>query len=100
MSMMAVYEAKFGSHADAARHANEAASLSPQMADVLYRKAVVLALIHRPADSLVVLDEAFARGYSRHTARSDEDLAPLRTRPEFRVLLADASTDPAKGGLK
>jgi tetratricopeptide (TPR) repeat protein len=100
MSMLAVYEAKLGLRADGLRHAEEAVALNPQMADVRYRKAVVLALIHRPAESLVVLDEAFARGYSRHTARSDEDLASLRTRPDFRVLVADASTDVAKGGPK
>jgi Flp pilus assembly protein TadD len=100
LGQLAVYEAKLGSRADAARHADEAVALMPQESDVIYRKAVVLALAGQAEESVAVLERAFERGYSRKLAKEDEDLSILQGRPEFEKLTGSASALPAKGGAR
>ncbi|PYQ12669.1 MAG: hypothetical protein DMF80_17115 [Acidobacteria bacterium] len=99
LSMLAVDEAKLGQWPEARRHADEATALSPHMADVIYRKAVVLALASRPDDSLAALEQAIAEGFGRARAAGDEDLKTLRGLREFQRLIGDAPV-PAKGGSK
>jgi serine/threonine-protein kinase len=99
LSMMAVDEAKLGRRAEAERHAQEAVAISPQMSDIVYRQAVVLALAGRAGESVVVLEQALTRGFSRARARNDDDLKLLRGRPEFQKLIGD-TTVPMKGGSK
>jgi len=89
LSMLAVYEAKLGDHSAASRHASAAIAVSPRMADVLYRRAVVLALAGRVDESMAALEQALTSGYSAKLARADDDLARLRPRPEFQRLTGD-----------
>jgi len=98
LSMLAVYEAKMGRHDDAGRHASEAVALATTVADVVYRRAVVLALGGRAADSLSALEQAFALGYSRSMANDDDDLNSLRASGRFKRLLAGPTAAPAPGG--
>jgi serine/threonine-protein kinase len=98
VSMLAVYEAKLGHGTEAARDAERAVSLGPSLADVAYRRAVVLALVGRADESLTALRGALALGFSRSLADEDEDLASLRVRADYRTLLADAGEIPKRGG--
>lgn len=88
LAMLAVYEAKLGRRADAARHTAEATRLSPEDGDVLYRAAIVHTLAGRSGPALMVLREAVKHGYSRALAREDDDLGALRGKPEFQALVA------------
>jgi tetratricopeptide (TPR) repeat protein/tRNA A-37 threonylcarbamoyl transferase component Bud32 len=99
LSMLAVYEAKLGDHSAAARHASEALAISPGMADVIYRRAVVLALEGSMDESLTALEHALTSGYSAKLARADDDLARLRPRPEFERLTGDRAI-AEDGGTK
>jgi tetratricopeptide (TPR) repeat protein len=88
LGRLAVYEAKLGRHAAADRHMGDAVALSPADGDVVYRRAVVQALAGRTDEALTSLREALARGFSAPQAKTDEDLASLRGRPEFEAALA------------
>jgi tetratricopeptide (TPR) repeat protein len=100
LAQLAVYEAKLGSRADAARHADEAMALSPQAPDVIYRRAVVLALAGRAEESLVALERAIDRGYGRRLAQDDDDLSILRGRPEFVRITGNTVAALQKGDGK
>jgi serine/threonine-protein kinase len=99
-AMLAVYEAKLGRNADALLHAKKAIELSPSLGDVYYRYAVVLALTHRPDESLQALEQAFDRGYSRRNAAADDDLDILRVRPGFQELVSGSVVVASKGESK
>src|SRR6185436_8374665 len=83
LGRLAAYEAKLGRVGAADRHAIDAVSLSPADGEVLYRKAVVEALSGRSDAALTSLREAVSRGYSPSQAKTDQDLASLKARPEF-----------------
>jgi serine/threonine-protein kinase len=100
MSMLAVYEAKLGRRTAAVRHADEAVKLNSAMADVGYRRAVVLALSGRADESLTALEQAISLGYSRKLASADEDLTTLRARVGFQRVMADARNVLKEGGSK
>jgi tetratricopeptide (TPR) repeat protein/tRNA A-37 threonylcarbamoyl transferase component Bud32 len=88
LGRLAVYEAKLGWRDAADRHVADALVLSPADGEVIYRGAIVHALAGRPDAALSSLREAVARGYSAAQARTDDDLASLRGRPEFVSVLA------------
>jgi Flp pilus assembly protein TadD/TolB-like protein len=88
LGRLAAYEAKLGRAAAADRHAMDALSLSPADGEILYRKAVVEALSGRADAALTSLREAVSRGYSPSQAKTDQDLASLKARPEFAAALA------------
>jgi len=88
LGRLAAYEAKLGRVGAADRHAIDAVSLSPADGEVLYRKAVVEALSGRSDAALTSLREAVSRGYSPSQAKTDQDLASLKARPEFAAALA------------
>jgi serine/threonine-protein kinase len=85
----ALYVARIGVPADAVRHAREAVELAPDDNYVLYKAAVVNCLVGRRTDAAVWLRRAVERGYSRSSARSDPDLAPLLKLPGIEGLLRD-----------
>jgi eukaryotic-like serine/threonine-protein kinase len=87
LGRLAAYEAKLGRATAADRHATDAVSLSPADGEVLYRKAVVEALSGRSDAALSSLREAVSRGYSPSQAKTDQDLASLKARPEFAAAL-------------
>jgi tetratricopeptide (TPR) repeat protein/tRNA A-37 threonylcarbamoyl transferase component Bud32 len=88
LGRLAVYEAKLGRRTSADHHVSDALALSPADGDVIYRKVVVDALAGRTDEALTSLREALARGYSAPQAKTDQDLASLRGRPEFAAALA------------
>jgi serine/threonine-protein kinase len=90
ISQLGVYEAKLGRRLDAERHADGAVALNPTSAEVLYRRAVVLALNGRPDEAFKQVSEAISRGYSKQFAREDDDLSSLRSLPAFQTLVAPA----------
>ena len=88
MSQLGVYEAKTGKRQVAEGHANGAIAINPTSSDVLYRRAVVLALNGDANGAVKQLSEAISRGYSKQLALEDDDLAALRSLPSFRSLVA------------
>jgi len=88
LGRVAVYLAKLGQRTVADQRVMSALALSPADPDVIYHKAIVEALTGRSDAALTTLREAVARGYSPSEARSDNDLASLKGRPEFAAALA------------
>ncbi len=97
LASLAMYEAKLGRRDQAVRLAEEAAGFGPEMAGVVYRRAVVLALFGEIDQSLEVLADALRKGYSRHLASADEDLQPLHELPGFQELIADSVPTTSEG---
>ena len=87
-AQLGVYYAKVGLRDDARRMVDRARTSTD--ANVLYFRAVTLALIQQPDAAMNVLVEAIERGYPVHLAREDVDLASLRSRTDFPRRLADA----------
>jgi serine/threonine-protein kinase len=85
-----VYEAKAGRKADAVRHVEEAVAQSPGDVEVLYKRAVVYALVRRDADAVKALDIAVTKGYSRSVARTDDDLRSIVRLPQVQELLKES----------
>ncbi len=88
LAFLALYEAKLGLGAEAARHASEAFRLAPKDNEVIYKKAVVHALAGQRNEALDVLKQALELGYSARLAHADDDLAAIRTLPQFEKLLS------------
>jgi serine/threonine-protein kinase len=84
---LAIYEAKIGLRQDAERHAESAITLNPTSPEVLYRRAVVFALNGAPDKALKDLTEAISKGFSKQQVLDDDDLASLRSLPEFQSLI-------------
>jgi tetratricopeptide (TPR) repeat protein len=87
-SMLAVYEAKAGKREAALRDASTAAASAPTDPQVRYRQAVTYLLCNRPEDAVRALEAAITLGYGRSQALQDDDLVPLRTRPDVMALLS------------
>jgi Flp pilus assembly protein TadD len=88
LSLRGVCQAKLGAMDRALRDIEQATLLGPTDAEVLYRKAVVLALAKQFGPALVSLKQALSQGYSAASAALDYDLAPLRGRAEWATLVA------------
>ena len=95
-----MYEAKLSHTDEAVRLAEQAAEFGPELAGVVYRRAVVLALVGESEQSLEVLAEAFRKGYSREIARADGDLEAIRELSEFRELVAASVATNPRGGSR
>jgi eukaryotic-like serine/threonine-protein kinase len=96
LTNVAVCLAKLG-QGDAARQAAlQAVAAGPSSGDTHYGAAVVHALTGDAPGALDLLEKAFALGASVSLARDDDDLASLRSRPEFKKLLERAGSTPAK----
>jgi len=91
---LAVYEAKAGQGGNALKHVEEALRLNPASGEILFRKAVVLALVGRRAEARGALAQAIARGFSLALASEDEDVADLLPVPDA----AGSGVFPKKGG--
>ncbi len=88
VSQLGVYYAKAAAPAEAERYASRAVQMNPASPEVLYRRAVVLALIGQSDAAIGQLSEAIEKGYAVHLAREDDDLASLRPLRAFQLLLA------------
>ena len=88
LALLAVCQTKLGRVAEARKHLAQAVALAPTDRDVLYRKAVVHALLAEPEDALTALREALDHGFSPALAGQDRELTPLRAYPRFQSLLA------------
>ena len=84
MSRLAVYEGKLGRAAAARRHIDSATALNPGNPEILYRAAVVDALLGDTVNGMKALANALDHGYSATLALADDDLAVLKDLPEFR----------------
>jgi serine/threonine-protein kinase len=98
LSLRAIAEAKLGMSEAALRDAERAVALSPSAADVMFRRAVVLAVSGREPDSLAALEAALAHGYSISLARRDPDLENLRKRSDFASVVGRHQPAAASGG--
>jgi serine/threonine-protein kinase len=96
ISLIAVCEAKLGRVDAAVRHAAEAVVLAPDNRDVLYRHAVVLALVDRPDAAVAALERAMNRGVEPRMANADDDLASLRRLPAFQKLVTSQQAAPKR----
>jgi tetratricopeptide (TPR) repeat protein len=100
MASLAVCEAKLGDTRAALRDEDAAVALAPGKPDVLYKRAVVLALAGRRQEGLRALAEAVAAGYSVKFVESDDDVKILRNVPEYRNLVARTIAADVKGGAR
>ena len=94
LAWLAVYEAKLGRHALAARDCARALALEASDGEVHFASAVVHALAGRTSDALASLEQALDRGYSASLAREDDDLVTIRDTRQFRRLLSLHSKPP------
>jgi serine/threonine-protein kinase len=88
MSYRALYEAKLEQRTAAEQDAGDAARLAPSSGQVLYNKAVVLALAGKRDAALKTLEDAVVHGASATVARDDDDLRSIRGTPEFERVTA------------
>jgi Flp pilus assembly protein TadD len=88
LARVAVWKAKLGLRADAARDVRRAVQLNPSDAEILYRAAVVHALTRNSQAALIVLEDALKKGYSATLAARDHDLTSIRDIAQFRELIA------------
>jgi serine/threonine-protein kinase len=87
-SQLGVYYAKVGKRDEAERYAKRAAKTNPTNPQVLYLRAVVLALGGDVNAAVKQLSDAIEKGYPLQLALDDDDLASLRVLPAFKALAA------------
>jgi Flp pilus assembly protein TadD len=83
----AVFDAKLGNATEALAHIRRAVELTPEENTVLYKRAVVHALLNQRADAVEWLRRAVQKGYSRSRASTDPDLAAVRRLPQVEAML-------------
>jgi tetratricopeptide (TPR) repeat protein len=89
IALVALCEVKVGRAADAERHAAEARALAPTDREILQRSAEIHARLGDQAAALRYLKSAIDRGYGRHEALENDELAALRKLPAFVALVTD-----------
>ncbi len=97
LAMAALLEAKLHRPLEAARHADQALQRAPKDGQVLYRRAVVYAFAGQTEAAVRFLRSAIKEGFSPSEAALDDDLSSLRSRPDFRTLVAE---NRSKEGLQ
>jgi tetratricopeptide (TPR) repeat protein len=83
----AVFDAKLGNATQALQHIRRAVDLTPDDSTVLYKRAVVHALLKQRDDAVEWLRTAVQKGYSRSRASGDPDLESIRKLPQVEELL-------------
>ena len=89
LAALAVYLQKAGDTAAANARISQALQAAPDSAEVLFRASVVHALSGESEPALSFLERAAAKGYSRKTIATDDDLSSLRQSPRFKQLLKE-----------
>jgi len=87
LARLAVFEAKLGQSAQALQDVRRAVALAPDDNAVLYKRAVVHALLRQRDDAVEWLGRAIEKGYSRARVREDLDLESIRKLPQVEALL-------------
>jgi tetratricopeptide (TPR) repeat protein len=87
---VAICHAKLGEREEALHAADQALEAGPTQADTRYGVAMVHALLGDDQRALALLGEALELGASPDLAERDDELAGLRTLPEFRRLIEKA----------
>jgi tetratricopeptide (TPR) repeat protein/TolB-like protein len=91
IALVALCEAKLGLAAAAERHAAEALALRPADRDVVVRNAEVYAILRQSRRALDYLRQAVGLGYEPGRARSNEELASLKSLSDFEAALSIAT---------
>jgi eukaryotic-like serine/threonine-protein kinase len=84
---LALYYAKKGDSAHALTYAKQARSLDPEDLQLIYYQAEIDSLAGHQQEALASLRQAFKKGYSPEEAKSDPELASLKSLPEFTKLV-------------
>jgi serine/threonine-protein kinase len=87
IALLAVCEVKLERRAVAEGRVAEALVLGPKDRDVLYRAAVVYALLEQREQAIKALRAAIENGYEPADARDDHDFTILRELAEFKALV-------------
>ena len=93
LAKYAVYAAKLGLGEEAVQYAEEAFKLSPENGTVLYKRAVVHALLGETQAAVNWLDRALQKGYSPSSAASDDDLRAIRALPQVAAMLREEARE-------
>ena len=88
---LAVYYAKKGDLIRAQDFITRARNIDSSDNVLAYDAALIQAISGKPAEALKALREAFAKGYPTEVAKSDPDLASLRSSPDFGKLMQEFS---------
>ena len=83
----AVFHAKLGNAAQALQHIRRAVELTPDDNTVLYKRAVVHALLTQRDEAVEWLLKALENGYSRARASGDPDIESIRKLPQVAARL-------------
>ena len=89
MASLALYYAKKGDAAAAARFIKRARTIDGNDVDNIYIEAVVYTLAGKNNEALKSLRAAFERGYAAADAQRNPDLSALQNLPDFKQLLAE-----------
>ncbi len=95
MAEGALCRLKLGKRAEARLAMDRAVTLAPRDGEVLYQRALVLALEGLENEAVEALARAIESGYSAKRAERDHELRGLRKHPGFRDALG---SQPARGG--
>jgi tetratricopeptide (TPR) repeat protein len=96
MNSLALYYAKKGDAAPAARFIRRARATDGNNVEYIYNEAVVYALAGKKDEALKALRAAFERGYGMADALANPDLSMLQNLPAFRQLLTEFARSDAK----
>jgi serine/threonine protein kinase/tetratricopeptide (TPR) repeat protein len=88
LALLANCQAKLGKEPEALSSIERAVSTEPHNVELMYRKAVISALVGRADDAIAQLRRAINNGYSRSEAQRDPDLEALRTRLDFQSIFS------------
>src|SRR5262249_1723578 len=86
LTIEALCEAKLGRTQSAAVHTTSALEIASNDSEVLFQAAEVATILHRFDEAVELARQAIDHGYSRDLIAKDEDLQPLKARPDFEVL--------------
>jgi len=86
VSLMAVYLAKSGRHAEAKTRIGEALAMAAGDSNILFRSAAVLALAGEARRAIEALEAAVARGIPASRISQEEDFETLRIDPRYKEL--------------
>lgn len=87
VSLLAVYLAKVGRHAEARVRIGDALRMAGNDSNVLFRSAAAYALSGQPVDAIDTLKAAVARGITPARIAAEDDFATLRNDPRYTALV-------------